>query len=205
MSGAGLRTTIETLRGEADLIGAERRSLLTELAAYISERLAAGGPARLVFICTHNSRRSHLSQCWARAAADHFGIGGVETYSGGTEATAIAPQAAASLERCGFAVGERGDEANPVVTVGCGGAEPVLAWSKVYDDPANPATEFAAVMTCSSADTGCPVVPGADARFALVWDDPKSADGFPHESATYDERCRRIGRELIYAFSRVSS
>ncbi len=203
MSGAGLRATIETLLGEADLIGAERRSLLTELAAYISERLAAGGPARLVFICTHNSRRSHLSQCWARAAADHFGIGCVETYSGGTEATALAPQAAASLSRCGFEVGDRADASNPVVTVGCGGAEPVRAWSKLYDDPGNPTSEFAAVMTCSSADAGCPLVPGADARFALVWDDPKAADGTPYESAVYDERCRQIGRELLYAFSLV--
>lgn len=205
MSASDLGTTIETLLGQAERIAPERRALLEELAAHISGRSSAGDPARLVFVCTHNSRRSHLAQCWARAAADHFGIAGVETYSGGTEVTAFEPRAAAALARCGFDVGPRGDGENPVVEVGCGGAEPVRAWSKIYDRPPNPTAEYVAVMTCASADAGCPVAPGADARFAVTWNDPKAADGTGRESAVYDERCRQIGREMLYLFSRVGA
>lgn len=42
-------------------------------------------------ICTHNSRRSHLSQLWAQVASFHFGIDQVAVYSAGTQARAIYP------------------------------------------------------------------------------------------------------------------
>ena len=66
-------------------IPAERRGRLDQLAAYVRDKRAAGEAARLVFICTHNSRRSQLGQVWAATAAAHGGVSGVETYSGGTE------------------------------------------------------------------------------------------------------------------------
>ena len=47
---------------------------------------------------------------------------------------------------------------------------------KTYGDDANPDSGFAAVMTCSSADKGCPIVYGAAARFATPYVDPKVSD-----------------------------
>lgn len=44
---------------------------------------------------------------------------------------------------------------------------------------------------------------GADERIAVTYVDPKLADGTAAEAATYDERCRQIGREILYALSRV--
>ncbi len=58
----------------------DRKSDLGRVADYVRERLEKSEPARLTFICTHNSRRSHLSQIWAQVAAEYYGLVGVETF-----------------------------------------------------------------------------------------------------------------------------
>lgn len=192
------------VRLETDLIPAGRKAELEQLADFIRRRFAARMSARLVFICTHNSRRSHLAQIWFQTAADAAGLTGVETFSGGTEATAFDPRAVAALERAGFRVTVRDDGPNPRYDVRFAeAAEPMLCFSKVYDDPPNPRREFCAVMTCSTADADCPVVFGAAERIAVRYADPKVSDGTPEEERTYDERCRQIAREMVFAVSRV--
>lgn len=190
---------------ELERIPAERRLQLDALALFVAERARIGEPAPLIFICTHNSRRSHMAQLWAQAAAHHFGINGVETYSGGTEATAFDPRAVAALVRAGFSIEATSTGDNPVYGVRFSeSAEPMECFSKVYDQPPNPTGGFGAVMTCGAADAGCPVVFGAAERISITYDDPKAADGTAEEAAVYDERCRQISREMLYAFSRVS-
>jgi arsenate reductase len=196
----GLSAYTEALIAEADRIPPERKSRLQKLADYVHER--ADAVAALTFVCTHNSRRSQLARVWAAVAARHFGLDHVRTYSGGTEVTAFNPRAVAALERAGFRVEDPGGE-NPHYLVRFSPVVPPLAcWSKTYDDPANPKTDFAAVMTCAQADADCPFIPGADARISLPYDDPKEADGTPHEVERYDERLRQIGRELFYVMGR---
>jgi len=198
-----LRHYIERLTSEYARIPADRCERLVRLADYIGQRRRANQPVRLHFICTHNSRRSHISQLWATAAAAYFELDGIATFSGGTEATAFNPRAAAAMERAGFQIDHSGGD-NPRYRVSFSDdAPPVLAYSKAFDDPVNPRQGFAAVMTCADAHAGCPVVPGADCRLALTYDDPKEADGTPEEAARYDERVRQIGRELFYALHLV--
>jgi arsenate reductase len=188
---------------EAANIPAERREALERIAKWIAKRRSAGQSAGLLFICTHNSRRSHMGQLWAATAAAWFGIEGVETYSGGTESTAFNPRAVAALERAGFAIDEA-DGDNPRYGVSFAADGPAMkAWSKKYDDPANPTEGFAAIMTCSAADKACPNVPGADLRIAVPYEDPKVADDTPGEAAKYDERATQIAAEMFYLFSRV--
>lgn len=156
---------------------------------------------------THNSRRSHLAQIWAQAAALHYRVPGVEVYSGGTEATAFNPRAVAALRRAGFDIqaSADGNGSNPRYLVRFGGrSEPLECFSKIYSQPPNPQADFCAVMTCSEADRNCPLVAGATVRIALPYDDPKAFDGNPQESAAYDERCRQIAREMLYVFSQAS-
>jgi arsenate reductase len=190
---------------EFDDVPADRRATLDELAAYIRKQRDAGESVRLVFICTHNSRRSHMAQLWAATAAASYGIDDVETFSGGTEATAFNPRAVAALERAGFEIKTSTPaDANPKFLVRVGPtADALECFSKVYDQPPNPSSGFCAVMTCSAADEACPSVPGATLRLAIPYDDPKVADGMPEEAATYDERCAQIAREMLFAFSRV--
>ena len=78
-------------------------------------------------------------------------------------------------------------------------------FSKKYGDESNPSEGFGAVMTCSSADRGCPLVYGADARFAIPYVDPKVSDGTDAEAATYDARLEQIGTEMLYLMGQVAA
>lgn len=192
-----LAAYIAVLIGEHDQIPPARRELLLKLSRYIQQQ--PSGAAQLNFICTHNSRRSHLAQIWAAVAAAYYGLDRIATFSGGTETTAFNPRAVDALERAGFRV-ERPDGANPRYRIYYSDAlAPLECFSKTYNHPDNPQTRFAAIMTCSDADENCPFIPGAELRLPLTYQDPKEADDSPQEAERYDERTRQIGRELFFA------
>jgi arsenate reductase len=201
---AELSKYVEQRKGEFDQIPAERKELLKKLAMYVRSRSSSGQSAKLTFICTHNSRRSHMAQLWAAVGAAVYGIDNVETYSGGTEATAFNPRAVAALEHAGFKIEPGAEKMNPRYNVYVGTkGEPLVCFSKVYDAEPNPKADFCAVMTCSQADKACPIVHGASLRLPVTYEDPKDADGTPAEAAKYKERCAQIAREMLYAFSLV--
>ena len=185
-----------------DMIPATRKAELKMLSSFVQEKTTAGEVAKLIFICTHNSRRSHLSQIWAQVAAWHYGVPNVQTYSGGTEATAFNPRAVAAVEKAGFVVEKTENEENPRYQVSyANNQDALICFSKKYDDAANPAADFCAIMTCDSADEACPIVFGAAARIPIKYQDPKAFDDTPQETEKYDARCRQIAREMLYAFS----
>ncbi|MCO6486923.1 MAG: protein-tyrosine-phosphatase [Phaeodactylibacter sp.] len=193
---------LASVAAEFGRIPEPRQALLKELAGYIARRRQAGEPALLTVICTHNSRRSHMGQMWAAAAAARYGVEGVECYSGGTEATAFNPNAVAALRRAGFRINGMQGLENPVYEVRYSdGRPPLRAFSKRFDDAENPAGGFAAIMVCSEADEACPFVPGAALRLSLPFEDPKRADGTPEEEQAYDEACRLIAREFCYVMA----
>lgn len=194
-----LHSLASSLDAASEDIPDQRKQTLEDLAAWINERHASGKPADLVFICTHNSRRSHMAQLWTQAAAWVHGLDHVRTYSGGTEATALNSSAVEALSDCGFHISVESDGENPQYRFTfADDADPVIAYSKEYGHPDNPKKDFAAVMTCSDADEACPIVLGASARFATTYQDPKEADGTDKESETYANRCRQIGAEMLY-------
>lgn len=198
-----LKTYISDLISGFNSIPSARKEELKRAADYILSKLEKNETAKLNFICTHNSRRSHLAQIWTAVAANYYGIQNIETYSGGTEATAFNPRAVAALERAGFKVENPGGD-NPNYRVYFDDeSAPLTCFSKTYDDPVNPGKEFAAVMTCSDADENCPFVPGAEFRIPITYRDPKESDGTEREANVYDERCKQIGTEMFYMVSLV--
>jgi arsenate reductase (thioredoxin) len=200
-----LKKTIDTLVEGFPQIGNERRNIIRHLTDFITERSAKNEKVLLNFICTHNSRRSQIAQLWAQTAADYFGIPGVETCSGGTEATAFNPRAVEALRAAGFEISVRQEGDNPLYEARYSQDQHNLTmFSKKYDDPFNPSTGFAAIMTCSSADENCPMVSGALKRISITYDDPKDFDGSALETEKYIERVREIGTEIFYAFHCVS-
>lgn len=194
-----LQTYITKLIREFPLIPAERRLVLENLSLYLREKTQALHESHLIFICTHNSRRSHLSQVWAAVAARYYDQSNIYTYSGGTEVTAFNPRAIAALERAGFQINRPGGKNPRYQVMMSDEADPLVCFSKKFSHRVNPRHRFMAIMTCSEADQNCPWVPGAEARLALPYTDPKDADGWPDESKVYDERCRQIAREMFYA------
>lgn len=201
---SGIQRYLEDRSMEFDRIPPERAVLLMRLAQRVHQELCEHDRVRLVFVCTHNARRSLMAQLLAAAAATQAGVAGVETFSGGTEATAPSPGAVAALGRAGFEIERTDGGASPVRHARFAeGLPPAVCSSKRLDEPPNPTEGFVAVLTCTEADGACPAVPGAAARFAIPYDDPKASDGTPDEAATYDERCRQIAREMLFVFSQV--
>jgi arsenate reductase len=197
-----LNTTIESI--SKTTISEERKEVLTPLVDYIQNKVNANEEIRLNFICTHNSRRSHLSQIWAQTIAFHFNIKNVFCYSGGTEATAMFPKVAETLTNQGFQIQQLSNTSNPVYAVKFDTNEAaILCFSKTFDDAFNPNSEFAAIMTCSSADAGCPFIAGAEKRFPIRYDDPKAFDGTELMDVKYAERSLEIASEMYSIFSKI--
>ena len=183
---------------ELDRIRPARRSVLEPLADHVRDRTGEGRVPRVVFVCTHNSRRSHLAQLWFAASCHRCDIA-VETYSGGTEATSFDHRAAAALARAGFELESRSADPEGALLVRMSpDLEPSRCFSKIHDQPPNPTSGFVAVMVCDEADRACPLLPGAEARLPIRFEDPKQADGTPSESMVYDQRCREIAREMLW-------
>lgn len=191
--------------GEFSSIDGERKKELERVALFVRTQTEQSKPAKLTFICTHNSRRSHLSQVWAQVAAEYYELKGVETFSGGTEATAFNPRAVAALVRSGLKITTTDEKAsNPHYEVRThDDARPQVCFSKVYDASPNPTKGYCAVMTCAQADEACPLVMGCDLRIPIRYEDPKIADSTDREASLYDERSRQICREMLYLMSRV--
>ena len=197
-----IENTIATLK--LDTIYNERKLTLQPLIDYIQTKVTENKNANLNFICTHNSRRSHLSQVWAQAAAHFFNIKNVYCYSGGTEATALFPMAAKTLEQAGFKIEVLSEGKNPVYAIKYAENEhPIVGFSKTFDHPFNPKSEFAAIMTCSDADANCPFIPGAENRIPVKYDDPKAFDNTPQQAKKYEERSNQIAAEMFYVFSKI--
>lgn len=197
-----IKETIESLQPTS--ISEKRTSLLTPLLDYIKQKQIAGEEIRLNFICTHNSRRSHLSQIWAQTMAHYFGIDKVTCYSGGTEATAMFPKVGETLTNQGFAILKLSEGQNPVYAVNYSEEKhPIICFSKTYDNSFNPNGGFGAIMTCDSANEACPMVLGAEARFPVTFEDPKKFDGTPQQNEKYLERSIQIATELFWVFSKL--
>lgn len=185
-------------------INSERQAVLAPLIEYIQSKLIQQESIRLNFICTHNSRRSHLSQVWAQVMAAHYHIQNVHCYSGGTEATALYPAAAKALEESGLKLYPLSIEKNPVYALKfAAGAHPIIGFSKTFDHPFNPKTSFAAIMTCAHADVNCPFIPEAEKRISVTYEDPKTYDGTPEQDEKYSERNRQIAAEMSYVFAKI--
>lgn len=199
-----IKSTIEQL--SFDSISEERKQVLAPLVHFIQAKANSGLAIRLNFICTHNSRRSHLSQVWAQTAASFYNIKNVFCYSGGTEATALFPKVAETLTNTGFEIKVISKADNPVYTIKYNTNDhPVIGFSKRYEDDFNPQSEFAAILTCSQADGGCPFIAGAEKRIPITFEDPKAFDNTPLQTEKYQERSLQIATELLYVFSQIKS
>ncbi len=193
-----LRRSVANLIDSFDQISVERKKELAAFADLITS--STSEKITIIFVCTHNSRRSHVTMIWAHLAAYLFGRDKVSTYSGGTEVTAFNARAIAALDRVGFSIKVFAGE-NPKVEIGFGDHLPTLScFSKRVGDETNPQEGYLAIMTCAHADANCPVLPRALHRFPLRYTDPGYADDTVQEASAYDQLVDQVGREMLYVF-----
>lgn len=199
-----LKETINLL--DIKTVSEERKTVLQPLVDFIQTKVNAKEEIRINFICTHNSRRSHLSQIWAQTIATFLKIKNVTCYSGGTEATALFPMIAQTLNEAGFQINQLSTDENPVYSIKFSENEhSIIGFSKKLDDPFNPASDFAAILTCDSANEACPFVPGATKRIPITFEDPKAFDNTPQQAEKYKERSLQIATEMLYVFSQITN
>lgn len=198
-----VRSFLKNIEQDFVTIPDERKELLQKITNYIQERYNKNEPINLVYICTHNSRRSHFGQVAAAIAAAYYNIDKVSTFSGGTEATAFNPNAINALKTIGFNIVSDEKEINPTYQLNFGNNLSTTCFSKVYDHEVNPKADFAAIMTCSDAEQNCPFISGVALRIGTTYEDPKKSDGTPQQDETYLARFKQIATETLYAFSLV--
>ena len=200
-----IKNIVQNLIQDFDKISSERKQLLESFAEFISNKNEKDEEVNLIFICTHNSRRSQFAQVWAKTSAEYYGIKNINSFSGGTEATAFNPRAVNALRKIGFEINKNDENENPIYSIQYSEKlESLKCFSKIYNNSFNPQNNFAAIMTCSDADENCPIVFGADERFPIRYEDPKKFDDTDLEEIKYDERCREIAREMLFTFSLVN-
>jgi arsenate reductase len=201
-----IEALLHQLEKSFDEIPLERRQLLDKLSAYINEQVVLNASVNLVYICTHNSRRSHFGQLAAAISASYYGFKNVYCFSGGTEATAFNHNAINALKNLGFVIQTKDDSiANPLYHVAYSEHEFEVCFSKTYDHDCNPKQNFAAIMTCSDAEQNCPFIPGAVIRIGTTYKDPKEADDTDDPIKVYMERFKQIATETLYVFSQVKN
>ncbi|WP_291067745.1 MULTISPECIES: low molecular weight phosphatase family protein [unclassified Empedobacter] len=187
-----------------NFIDNQRKTILQPLVAYIQDKVNNNQIINLNFICTHNSRRSHLAQVWAQFAAAYYNIQNINCYSGGTEETALFPKVAETLENQGFQILKIADNKNPIYAIKFDeNCLPIIGFSKKYDDAYNPISNFVAILTCSQADDGCPFIAGAEKRIPITYEDPKISDGTTNQTEVYQQRSIEIATEMMYVFSQI--
>jgi hypothetical protein len=200
-----LSTYCNSLSTEFNLIPEERKAELKGIANFIVEQRKEHKPANLLFVCTSNSRRSHMAQVWSQIATYYYNIDSVFTFSGGTEQTRVNINAIDALIRTGIEIYSNNQGENPLRYIRVSNKiNPWVIFSKKYTDAINPKNNFAAVMVCSEADKACPFVEGAELRIGLPYQDPKEFDNSPLKEVKYDERCRQIAREMFYIMDFIS-
>jgi arsenate reductase len=146
-----------------------------------------------------------MAQFWAHYLAEHYGLA-IFAYSGGTEVTSLAPQAAKAMEDLGFEFDiQKGNQSNPIYRLKFDSAKrELILYSKLFTEITDSLPAFASLMCCSQAEETCPYVPGTELRIALNYEDPKHADGTESEAAAYHECLMKIGSEINYIFSKVA-
>ena len=181
----------------------DRKELLHRIANKIVDELNDREKVNLNFICTHNSRRSQLSQVWAFYAAEYFGLN-INALSGGTETTAFHRNTVKTLQHVGFNFSVIDfSHQNPKYSVGFKGTDKtILGFSKKYDDDTNE-YPYIAITTCGHADENCPFIPDAIHRFHLPFTDPKASDNTPEQEATYLATNKLIAGEIFTIFGEV--
>ena len=160
----------------------------------IADFVLANKIENLLFVCTHNSRRSQFCQIAFAAAAQGLGYG---SYSAGTEVTAVYPSVINTLKEIGFEVKSAIESFNPKYSIFQEDDTHLIdLWSKTFNDDSIPTEKTLAIMTCSDAEQNCPFIPNAAGRIPLRYEDPKFSDGTSDEAQVYTEKFNEIYLEV---------
>ncbi|MEO5952734.1 MAG: ArsR family transcriptional regulator [Chloroflexia bacterium] len=121
---------------------------------------APAHPARVLFLCTHNSARSQMAEGIMRHVAGNR----VEVASAGTEVTHVRPEAIATMEAMGIDISSQ--------------------HSKHLKEFIGQHWDYV-VTVCDRAKESCPIFPGDPERIHWSFDDPSAVEPQDARNAAY--------------------
>ena len=199
-----LKEYIKTIFKNIDMgLEKNRKDKLVKLAQVIKRNHEQKNIVKIIFICTHNSRRSQFSQVWAYISSLYFKLDFIKPFSGGTEIDTVNLNVINSLISSGLKI-EKTHKGKAIYLLKSFKKDKgINLYSKVYNSKLNPSKHFIAIMTCSDADQMCPVIKGADKKVSLPYSDPRVADNTGLEKEVYNQTCSIIAKEMFYLMKQV--
>ncbi len=190
----------KVLEDKAAELPPQRKQLLDAVVA-AAKQFDTDEKIPLVFVCTHNSRRSQMAQAWFYALCQEMHLEQFIALSAGTEDTAFHPNAIGALQQHGFTFTSQEEGENPKYWMRWKEHPPISMYSKTLTAVLQDHTKCIAVMVCDHADANCPVIPEATARISLPFEDPKKADGGPNPRLAYQEKSLEIAAHMLWLAS----
>ena len=180
-----------------------RKDKLVKLAQVIKRNREQQNIVKVIFICTHNSRRSQFSQVWAYISSLYFKLDFLEFFSGGTEVDSVNLNVINALSNSGLKIEKKqtGDEV--YLLKSSKRDKGINLYSKEYSCKSNPPKHFIAIMTCSDADQMCPVIKGADKKVFLPYPDPRTSEKTGLEKKTYGHINAVVAKEMFYLMKQL--
>jgi protein-tyrosine-phosphatase/DNA-binding transcriptional ArsR family regulator len=130
-------------------------------------------PARVLFLCTHNSARSQLAEGILRQLTH----GRVEVFSAGSEPSSIHPEAVRVLESFGI--------------------DPSQQHAKHLDQYRNQPFDYV-ITVCDRVRESCPVFPGDPERIHWSFPDPAAIEDEGQRRQAFDQTATQLMTRIRY-------
>jgi len=194
--------TIQKWMSDSASISEERLLELDNLAELTLNTINKHGQAELLFVCTHNSRRSQIAELLCFAILNYFKVEEIDCLSAGTEQTHVNKRIIKAMRSAGFGIETSGFGDHIKYDLITENAMVKVLYSKTLDHILRKGPSMITVMVCDDADQNCPYVPDT-IRFSLNYTDPKFSDDSPEEPHVYADKVDEIGRELTHLVSSI--
>ena len=181
-----------------DQIHNERLKIFDKIIKSINQNTMNNSYPNILFVCTHNSRRSQFAEIWANTI-NCILKQKIKIFSAGIFKTAVHYQVINAIRDAGFNIRKKG---NNYYLKYSNNYKEIKIYSKKIDD-INTNSFLIVINTCSDADINCPSLPNTLERFLLSYEDPKISDNTKFEKKIYQETCKKIASEIFYLFSNL--
>ena len=169
----------------------KRKKRLDNIASVINENL--NKTRSIVFLCTHNSRRSQICEVWGKVFAEIYRKK-ININSAGAFKTVVHSQVYESIVKCGLIVNNKKEIFFD--------KKKFKLNSKTTDSITM--KNFIAVMTCSDAEKSCPHDPKSIRNIKMFFNDPRIYDETDKMSREYLKTTTYIAEELNYIFKNIN-
>ena len=147
----------------------------------------------VVFLCTHNSRRSQYCEVWSKYFSSTY-KNKINFFSAGTLKMKVPKQVYKSFERVGVKVDENSSINIETMTIS--------PFSKTLTEVKE--KEFISIMTCAESEKSCPVDARSLINLKLFYDDPRRYDNTQEEAEEYDKTSFMIASEINYILKNIN-